>query len=73
MKDKSLSGPDGINTSAPLRRTGQINPLDRSHTVATFTGGFKRLQGAFKYGPLSLINHGSHYGFLANGVIFSRL
>ena len=73
MKDKSLSGPDGINTAAPLIRTGLVNPMDRPHTVATFTGGFKRFQGAFRYGPLALKNHGSHYGFLENGVIFSRL
>lgn len=73
MKDNSLSGPDGINTAAPLIRSGLINPVDRPHTVAAFTGGFKRLQGAFRYGPLALKNYGSHYGFLENGVVFSRL
>ena len=43
MKDKSLPGPDGIDTSAPLVRTGLINPMDAPRTVATFTGGFKRV------------------------------
>jgi len=73
MRNQALPGPDGIGTSAPLVRTGLVNPMDVSRTVATFTGGFKRLHGAFKYGPLSLKNHGSHYGFLENGVVFSRL
>jgi len=73
MKDKALPGPDGIGTIAPLVSTGLINPMDAGRTVATFTGGFKREHGAFKYGPLAIKNHGSHYGFLENGVIFSKL
>ncbi len=40
--------------------------------MATFTGGFKRYHGAFKYGPLALKNHGTHYGFLENGVYSAR-
>jgi hypothetical protein len=73
MKDKSLPGPDGIGTISPLVSTGLINPVDAPRTVATFTGGFKREHGAFAYGPLAQKNHGSHYGFLENGVIFSTL
>ena len=73
MRDRSLPGPDGIGTSAPLVRTGLINPMDAARTVATFTGGFKRYHGAFKYGPLALKNKGSHYGFLEEGVLFSTL
>jgi hypothetical protein len=73
MKDKSLPGPDGIDTVAPLIRTGLINPMDAARTVATFTGGFKRYHGAFKYGPLAVKNHGTHYGFLEEGVLFSTL
>jgi hypothetical protein len=38
-----------------------------------FTGGFKRTHGAFKAGELAGKNHGSHYGFIENGVVFSRL
>jgi hypothetical protein len=41
--------------------------------VATFAGGFKRTHGAFKYGPFATVNHASHYGFLENGVVFSKL
>jgi hypothetical protein len=73
MKDNSLPGPDGIGKIAPLVSTGLINPRDAGKTVAAFTGGFKRTHGAFKWGELSLKNHGSHYGFIENGVVFSRL
>jgi len=73
MMDKSLPGPDGIGSIAPLVSTGLINPMDEGRTVATFTGGFKRVHGAFSYGGLALRNHGSHYGFLENGVLFSKL
>ena len=38
-----------------------------------FTGGFKREHGAFRYGDLAQKNHGSHYGFVENGVVFSKL
>ena len=73
MKDKSLPGPDGIGSIAPLVSTGLINPRDAGQSVATFTGGFKRTHGAFKWGELALKNHGSHYGFIEEGVIFSTL
>jgi hypothetical protein len=73
MKDDSLPGPDGIETIAPLVATGLINPRDAYRTVATFTGGFKRSHGAFKYGNLALKNYGHHYGFIENGVVLSRL
>ena len=73
MMDKSLPGPDGIGSIAPLVSPGLINPMDESRTVAAFTGGFKRIHGAFSYGELAFKNHGSHYGFLENGVLFSKL
>jgi len=53
--------------------TGLVSPEDVPNTVAVFTGGFKRTHGAFEYGDLALRNHGSHYGFLENGVVFSTL
>ena len=31
------------------------------------------MHGAFKYGDLALKNHGSHYGFIESGVVFSKL
>jgi hypothetical protein len=73
MKDTSLPGPDGIGSIAPLVSTGLINPRDEGRTAAAFTGGFKREHGAFRYGELALKNHGSHYGFIENGVVFSKL
>jgi len=73
MKDGSLPGPDGIGSIAPLASAGLIDPRDESRTAATFTGGFKRTHGAFGWGELALKNHGSHYGFIENGVVFSKL
>ena len=73
MRDPLLPGPDGIGSISPLVATGLISPVDARKTVATFTGGFKRTHGAFKYGDLALRNHGSHYGFAENGVVFSTL
>jgi hypothetical protein len=37
------------------------------------TGGFKRTEGAFREGELVMKHHGSHYGFLENGTVFSKL
>ena len=73
MKDPKLPGPDGIGSIAPLISTGLIRPGDGRRTVAAFTGGYKRTHGAFKYGELAVKNHGSHYGFMENGVVFSKL
>ncbi len=73
MKDKTLPGPDGIGSIAPLISTGLVNPYNALKTVATFTGGFKRAHGAFLYGDFALKNAGTHYGFIENGVVFSKL
>ena len=73
VRDSRLPGPDGIGSIAPLVSTGLISPENGRRTVATFTGGFKRTHGAFRYGDLALENHGSHYGFIENGVVFSKL
>ena len=62
-----------IDSAAPLVRTGMLSPALQSRVVATFTGGFKREHGAFRYGPLATVNRGSHYGFIEQGVVFSRL
>ena len=73
MRNPGLPGPDGIGSVAPLISTGLIDPEIGRRTVATFTGGFKRSHGAFRYGDLALKNHGSHYGFIEDGVVFSKL
>jgi len=68
-----LPGPDGIGASTPLVTNGLLSPVLAARTAATFTGGFKREHGAFKYGDFSAVNHGSHYGFVEQGVVFSKL
>lgn len=73
QRDERLPGPDGIASPAPLVTNGMISPADTANTVAAFAGGFKRIHGAFKFGPLAQIHHGSHYGFLQEGVLFSKL
>ncbi|HVM81112.1 MAG TPA: hypothetical protein VMU06_18975 [Stellaceae bacterium] len=68
-----LPGPDGINTIAPLVANGMVSPALAPATVATFTGGFKRQHGAFHYGPFAERNRGSHYGFIEQGAVLSKL
>jgi hypothetical protein len=41
--------------------------------VAAFAGGFKRDHGAYRFSDYATFNRGHHYGFLSNGVTFSRL
>jgi hypothetical protein len=72
-QDLRLPGPDGVANSAPLVTNGMISPADAPQTIAAFAGGFKRIHGAFKSGPFALRNHGSHYGFVEEGVVFSKL
>ncbi len=73
MRDQSMPGPDGIDSAAPIVLDGLVNPRDAAQTVAAFAGGFKRSHGAFKYGPLAYKNYGSHYGFIEEGVVLSKL
>jgi hypothetical protein len=73
IKNPKLPGPDGIGSISPLVSTGLISPENARRTVATFTGGFKRYHGAFKFGEFAVKNYGTHYGFLENGVVFSKL
>ena len=73
VRNNSLPGPDGIGNTRPLRRTGMVNPAMVPHLVATFTGGFKRYHGAFRSSTFATTNSGTHYGFIQNGVILSKL
>jgi hypothetical protein len=73
MRTPTPPGPDGIGSISPLIATGLVSPEDARKTMAAFTGGFKRMHGAFKYGDLALKNRGSHYGFIESGVVFSKL
>ena len=73
VRDDRLPGPDGIDSAAPLVRTGMLAPPLLPRVIATFTAGFKREHGAFHSGALSAVNRGSHYGFIEQGVVFSTL
>lgn len=72
IRDNSL-GPDGFDDSGPIVTTGIIPPFQKDHIIAAFTGGFKRSHGAFKWGARAQSNNGTHYGFMENGVVFSKL
>jgi len=72
-RDATLPGPDGFDSRAPLVSTGIISGSLAGRSTATFTGGFKRTHGAFRYGDLAMTNNGSHYGFIEEGVVFSKL
>jgi hypothetical protein len=72
-RDDSLPGPDGVGSVAPLARTGIVSPDKAERIAATFTGGFKRYHGAFFKSDRALENHGTHYGFVENGVLLSKL
>lgn len=73
VRTPGLPGPDGVGTPAPLVPLGLLDPVLAPRVVATFAAGFKRRHGAFKSGPLSQVNEGSHYGFVQEGVILSKL
>ena len=67
------AGPDGFRSPDPLVRVGMISPALTDRIAATFTGGFKREHGAWRFGPMAGYNFGHHYGFMQNGVVLSRL
>lgn len=73
VRNPRLPGPDGIGTVAPLVVNGMVSPPLVQHTAATFTAGFKREHGAFRYGSFATQNSGTHYGFVEQGVVFSKL
>ncbi len=71
--DWQLPGPDGFNRPDPLVRNGMLSPSLTGRAVAAFAGGFKRDHGAYRFSDYATFNKGHHYGFLSNGVTFSRL
>lgn len=71
--DFDKPGPDGIASTDPFVSLGIVSPEEGKLVAATFTGGFKRDHGAMKWGPLSQVNGGSHYGFIEKGTVLSRL
>lgn len=73
VRPKGLPGPDGVKSADPLVLLGMVNPVAANDTVATFSAGFKRQHGAFKFGDMATFNLGHHYGFIEQGVILSKL
>ena len=73
VRPKGMPGPDGIDRADPLVLLGMVNPEIAHKAVATFTAGFKRQHGAFKYGDMAGFNYGHHYGFVEKGVVLSKL
>jgi hypothetical protein len=73
VRPRGMPGPDGVKSLAPLVGLGMVNPVIANRAVATFTAGFKRQHGAFKYGDMATFNYGHHYGFIEKGVILSKL
>lgn len=73
IRPRGMPGPDGVASAKPLVRLGMVSPALTNRTVATFAGGFKREHGAFKYGDLATVNFGTHYGFIEQGAILSKL
>ena len=69
----NMPGPDGFARPDPLVLNGMLNPSLLPRAAAAFAGGFKRDHGAFRFGDYATFNRGHHYGFLSNGVTFSRL
>jgi len=62
-------GPDGFNRMDPLIPLGHVPPFHWSKTIGTFSAGFQKRHGAFRYGELSKFNKAHHYGFMENGVM----
>jgi len=50
-----------------------LSPALTDRVAVTFAGGFKRSHGAWRAGDKAYTNYGHHYGFLSNGVLFSKL
>lgn len=70
---RSLPGPDGFDTTAPLQMTGMLNPVLLDRVAGIIAGGFKRDHGAWRSGPMAARNQGHHYGFVVHGTVLSRL
>jgi len=73
VRPRGMPGPDGIDDMEPLVRLGMVPPSVADRVVGVFTAGFKRSHAPFKWGDYISLNFGTHYGFIENGVILSKL
>jgi hypothetical protein len=72
-KAPGTDGPDGFGGRTPLATIGALPPYLVDTVAGAFVGGFKREHGVFSGGALSKVNNNSHFGFVENGVVLSRL
>lgn len=68
-----LPGPDGFDNADPIIRTGMLSPSKTDRVVGAFASGFKRSHGAFRATSMASTYGGHHYGFVSEGVVFSKL
>jgi len=69
IKKDNPYGPDGFDTIYPLIPIGHVPPFHLAKTIGTFSAGYQKRHGAFKYGKMSTYNKAHHYGFMENGVM----
>ena len=67
--DGGKPAPDGFDDSTPLVQNGMVSPDHQSHLLSTFNAGYLRPDACMRKGPLE----GKHWGFVQNGVVFSKL
>ena len=68
------AGPEGFGNIGPLTAAGIVNTDLLPRLTAVMCGGFQRRHGVFKRGPMIQPgNFGRYFGFIENGVMFSRL
>jgi hypothetical protein len=73
LKRSNRYGPDGFSKLAPFVPAAAVSPVDLPSTVGTFSGGFQRRHGAFKWGARAKTADAHHYGFIEDGVVLSTL
>lgn len=66
-------GPDGFSRLSPFVPAAAVSPADLPHTIGTFSGGFQRRHGAFKWGERAKTADAHHYGFIEDGIVLSSL
>ena len=68
-----LGGPDGVGNARPLHMNGLVPPYDVKNTISSFNAGYQRYDMVMVSGALAERNQSSHWGFVQNGVVLSKL
>ena len=73
-RNDALPGPDGIGTSAPLVTTGMVSPdLLGARPSRPSPAASSASTAPSNTASFATRNRGSHYGFIEEGVVFSKL